>query len=220
MRARKIYLKLFILLFMTYPLFSANFLLDASGGYYGGPAFRGEATLANFAVNLPIQIRFGVGWASVYPGSAEDARRIFINDATNGEPDKSGSLLDFRFDFMYPVKLFSLSGLYLYGGPRYAKFTARFDFIGGNEVFDIYSDQWGIGLGLQKAIPLSNSWALVINTGLDYFFNAPIYGHDTLYSPDGEHQNPRRDYGYNDADNAVNQPKVEFHLMAGVQVRL
>ncbi|HID38911.1 MAG TPA: hypothetical protein EYP36_05295 [Calditrichaeota bacterium] len=219
MRTGKYHFNLIILFFIVYPLFPAQFIVDASGGYYGGPAFRGEATLGNFAINLPLKVRFGVGWASVYPGNAADARKIFINDATNGEPEKSGSLLDFRFDFMYPINLFSMSQVYLYGGPRYAMFTANFDFIGGNEVFDINSDQWGIGLGLYKTIPMSQSWALVINTGLDYFFDSDIYGHDTLYSPDGEHQNPRRDYTYQDADNAINQPKFEFHLMAGVQVK-
>jgi len=208
-----------LLLFLTVPLYSTQFIVEASGGYYGGPAFRAEATLGNFAANFPLKLRLGFGWASVYPGNAADARRIFINDATNGEPDKSGEMLDFRFEFMYPVNLFSLKRAYLYGGPRYSLFTAKFDFIGGNEVFDINSEQWGLGIGLYNAFSINTSWALIVNAGFDYFFDAPIYGHDTLYSPDGEHQNPRKDYSYEDADNAINQPKLEPHLMIGLQVQ-
>ncbi|HGY56435.1 MAG TPA: hypothetical protein ENK44_12065 [Caldithrix abyssi] len=205
---------------LVMPLFAAEFIVQASGGYNGGPAFRAEGTLADFAINFPLSLRFGFGWASVYPGNAADARKIFINDATNGEPEKSGSTMDVRFDFMYPVNLLSLKQAYLYGGPRYSMFTAHFNFIGGNEVFEIKSDQWGLGAGLYNAFPISRSWALVVNAGIDYYFDAPIYGHDTLYSPDGEHQNSRKDYTFEDAAKAINQPKLEPHVMVGVQVRL
>ena len=44
-------------------------------------------------------------------------------------------------------------------------------------------------------------------------------GHDTTYNPNDENVNPRKDYDYGDADEAVNQPKLEVRAMAGIVVR-
>ena len=104
-------------------------------GYNGGFGLQLSGTISNFAKGFPLSARFGVGYTSTDPGSPADARKIFINNATNGIPEESGWFWDLRMDLMLPVKIFS--GSFLYAGPRYSMFTANFKFIGGNEFFDI-----------------------------------------------------------------------------------
>ena len=57
---------------------------------------------------------------------------------------------------------------------------------------------------------------MVLGGGADYFFQGTLKGHDTAYSPDGDDVNPREDYTYDDADNAVNQPKFLGRFMIGI----
>jgi hypothetical protein len=52
---------------------------------------------------------------------------------------------------------------------------------------------------------------------IEYYFSSRLRGHDTSYSPDGENVNPREEYTYNDANEAINRPGIEFRLMIGLQ---
>lgn len=189
-------------------------------GYNNGPGFVINGTLSDFARDFPLKIRFGFGYSLVKAGNAADARKIFINDATNGDPEKSGRMWDFRFDFLHKVPLFSLKNAYLYGGPRYVKYKANFKFIGGNEDFDVSGNQWGLGLGLNNSFPMGSRSSFTMSTGVDYYFDSTLAGHDTAYSPDGEHRNSRKDYGYDDADEAIDQPELDFHILFGIEYRL
>jgi hypothetical protein len=184
-------------------------------GYNGGFGFQVNGTISNFAKGFPLSARFGVGYTLVDPGQPADARKIFINNATNGIPEESGWFWDLRMDLLYNIKLFSLNKSLLYAGVRYSMFTANFKFIGGNEFFDITSDQWGLGGGLESYFALGSNFDLVITAGVDYYFSGTITGHDTSYSPDDESINPREDYTYEDADNSVNQPKILPRVMVG-----
>lgn len=123
------------------------------------------------------------------------------------------------FDLLYPVQIFSIKQSYLYLGPRYVKFKSNFKFIGGNEDFDVKSNQWGIGAGIESHFPMNNKVDLVVSGGVDYYPSGTLAGHDTSYSPNEEAVNPREDYTYDDADNAINQPKVEPRLVLGVAYR-
>lgn len=194
----------------------AKFAGGILAGYNRGVSAQAHLMVSNFAQDFPMMARFGISYANVDPGNSLDARRIFINDNTNGVPEKNGTVWDFRLDLLYNLKLFSINRSYLYGGPRYSTFNAHYDFIGGNEIFDISSDQWGIGLGLETYFAMSQKIDLVISTGVDHFFENTIEGHDTAYSPDGENINPRRDYTYDTADDAIRQPKTEFRILAGI----
>ena len=71
--------------------------------------------------------------------------------------------------------------------------------------------------GTSNLGPMSRKMNFMITTGADYYFSSTLYGHDTSYGPNGETANPRKDYQYVDADQAVNQPKFEFRFMLGVQ---
>ncbi len=196
----------------TAPKFSGELVLGA----YGGPGFQVSGVLTNLASNWPFDIRFGASHASVEPGKAADARRIFINDATNGIPEKNGSIWSLGFDLMAPIKLPVFANAKVFGGPRYSMFRANFKYVGGNEDFDVTSKQWGIGGGLENRFPINSQLDLVLTGGVDYFFKSRLYGHDTSYSPDGQDVNPRDDYSYNDADDAIEQPKYQIQIMFGV----
>ncbi|MBN2010031.1 hypothetical protein JW960_11870 [candidate division KSB1 bacterium] len=192
--------------------YSGGFLI----GYSGGTGFHLNGTISHFAPTLPLKMQLGVAYARMNPGKADDARKIFINDATNGEPEKSGKNWDFRLDFLYQIQVLGMSDAYLYGGPRYSKFTGNFKYIGGNEDFNITCNQWGWGIGTISYFPMNKTLDFVLTGGFDYYLSGILVGHDTQYSPDGENVNPRRDFDYGDADKAVNQPKYELRLMMGI----
>lgn len=219
---RSIHFSLFISIMLLTTSFSQSneyyfhpkFYGGISVGYYGGLGIQGTGTISHFIKELPLSIRLGLGYTSTDPGNPAAARKIFINDATNGVPEKSGRIWDMRADFIFPVKLFSNS--YIYGGIRYSMFTADFKFIDGNEFFTISSDEFGLGGGLEAHYSVSPNLFLVFTAGADYYFPSDIYGHDTSYGPDGQNVNPRNNYSFNDADNAVNQPKLQPRAMIGI----
>ncbi|RLD84670.1 MAG: hypothetical protein DRJ07_04630, partial [Bacteroidetes bacterium] len=80
------------------PKFSINAQNDAvnrfklsSGiitGYSGGYGVQANFTVHKLAQNFPLELRFGLGYNFMEPGNALDARRIFINNNTNGIPEK------------------------------------------------------------------------------------------------------------------------------------
>jgi hypothetical protein len=189
-------------------------------GHNGGPGVKIHGLISDFAQGFPLSAKVTIGYTSVNPGNAADARRIFINDATNGTPEQSGRTWDFRGDFLYKMKWFSPARTYIYAGVRYVSFLGNFKFIGGNEDFDVTSNQWGIGTGLEMYFPISARMDLVSTAGIDYFIASELQGHDTTYSPDGENINIQHDYTYTDADRAINQPTVEFLIMIGLNYHL
>ena len=183
-------------------------------GYSNGFALLGNITVSNLAQDFPFSMRLGLGYASVDPGNPYLARKMFINDNTNGVPQKSGKVWDFRMDFIYPTKILSLQNSFIFVGPRFSTFTAEFDFIDGNEFFNINSQQWGIGGGAEGHFLIVQRVDLILTAGLDYYFSSTLEGHDTSYGPDGTSINPRN-YNYRQVDDAINQPKVVVRFMAG-----
>ena len=197
------------------PQFSVGGLL----GYSTGLGVQGSFMASNFAHGFPLAARLGVSWARTQPGHALDARRIFINNATNGTPEESGRNLGLRVDMLYAVRVLSLPRSYAFGGMRHSSFRGNFKFIGGNEDFDVTSSQWGLGGGLDNYFAVSGRIDMVLTTGVDYFFSSTLTGHDTAYSPDGDNVNPREDFTYADADGAIHQPKLAPLLMMGLNYR-
>ena len=196
--------------FDFHPYFSGG----VQAGYNGGFGFQVTGTMSNFAMDLPLSIRGAIGYTFLNTGNPLDARKIFINDNTNGTPEKDGHTWDLRLDFMLQTN-FLTNNSFLFFGPRYTMFTGNFNFIGGNEFFSVTSNQFGLGGGIETAFRVSNRMNFVVSAGADYFFANNIAGHDTEYSPDGQNINPRN-YTYDDADKAINQPKIEFRIMSGI----
>ena len=199
----------------TGPRLAAGALL----GYSTGLGLQAHLSAADFAQGFPLSVRLGFTYAGTQPGHALDARRIFINNATNGTPEESGRTLGLRLDMVYPVRVLSLPRAYVFGGMRHTNFRANFKFIGGNEDFDVTSSQWGIGGGLDNYFAVSGRVDMLVSAGVDYFFSSTLTGHDTAYSPDGDNVNPREDFTYADADGAIHQPKFGPLLLMGFTYR-
>lgn len=196
-------------------------------GYNRGYGVQGNFTARNFEKDFPFQLRFGIGYTFLNPGNAADARRIFVNNATNGTPEKKGRSIDYRLDFMIPKTIFNIEDSYLVLGPRFSSFMGDFKYVGGNEDFEVKSHQFGIGLDLENHFHLIKNIELVLNYGLDFYFPSTMSGHDTSYSPDNDNVNPKNDnqndnnsFNYKDADKSIRQPKFMPHAMIGVNFDL
>lgn len=205
----------------------SKFAVGFFSGYNRGLGFNANFTALQPMESLPVHFRFGIGYTSLNPGNSADARRIFINNATNGVPEEKGKSFDYRLDFMWPTQLFNLEDSYVVFGPRYSSFTANFKYVGGNEDFDVTSKQFGIGLGAETQFKISEKFNLAAAIGLDYFFNNTLKGHDTSYSPDDDNVNPRNDnqnndtpFTFSDANKAIKQPSLMPRVLLGVVYKI
>lgn len=187
-------------------------------GYNSGKSFDFHLTTPAFGRHLPLKARFAFRYAGVDPGDGLLARHVFINDNTNGTLEQSGTTWGFKLDVLHPVHLFA-NHASVYAGVRHAWFTGDYRFVGGNEDFEIKSNHWGFGGGLETEYPVGRRVTLLLTGGLDYFLPSSMYGHDATYRPDNNNTNPRNDYNYSDADKAVGQPKFAPIMMVGMDYR-
>jgi hypothetical protein len=197
----------------------SHFSGEFTTGYRSGWAVEALVVAHDFLHRSPLRVRFGLRYAAVNAGRAMDARHVFINDNTNGTPEQRAHTTGLKLDLLYPVHLFGQSHLYAFGGLRRAWYTADYRFVGGNEDFEVTSNHWGLGGGLEKRYQVSPLVALTLTAGFDYYFPSMIYGHDTAYFPDGTSVNGRAGYTYADADRAVGQPKLDPQLTLGFEYR-
>jgi hypothetical protein len=188
-------------------------------GYNSGAGLAFSGMISEFARGFPLGAKLGLWYSSVEAGSAWDARQIFINNATNGSPEKKGQNWELKLDFLYPVKLLSALQTQMFGGGRHSSFTGNFKFVGGNEDFDVTSSQWGVGGGLESHFGMSRRVDLLLTAGVDYYFGGMLYGHDTAYNPNNENVNPREDFTYSDADAAIGRPTLKPLVMLGFGYR-
>jgi hypothetical protein len=47
-----------------------------------------------------------------------------------------------------------------------------------------------------------------------------VFINDTTYSPDGDHVNPRATQNYDTANEAINQPTLEFYALIALRLSL
>ena len=206
---------------------SSKFYAGVLVGYNRGYGMQANLKLHNTTNELPFELRFGLGYTILSPGNAADARRIFINNATNGEPEKKGRSIDYRLDFLFSKSIFGLPNSYIILGPRGSSFKGNFKYIGGNEDFDVTSHQWGVGGGIESHFKMNENLNLVIALGLDFYLPSTLHGHDTSYSPDNDNVNSRNDnenndvpFIYKDADKAIYQPRFMPFAMIGLNFGL
>ncbi len=197
-----------------------QFLGSIRGGWQTGTGVEVSLTYRTPSRQFPVDLRVALSRSSRNPGNALDARHVFINNNSNGVPQKKGSVWLVQLDFLVRAKWQWLPDMQWYFGPRYMWFNGDFRFIWGNEFFNVVCDQWGVGGGIQSRLPLHRQLNLVITAGFNYFPPATLVGHDTSYSPDGEIVNGRENYTYRDADAAINQPKLEPTLLIGIEIPL
>ncbi|PQV44739.1 hypothetical protein CLV33_1174 [Jejuia pallidilutea] len=204
-----------------------KFALGFSTGYNRGFGGQVSFTALRPLESVPVQIRFGIGLTKLNPGNSADARRIFINNATNGVPEEKARAFDYRLDFLLNSNFMRAASSKIVFGPRYSSFRANFKYVGGNEDFDVTSKQFGLGLGAESQFKINNKLNLLAAVGLDYFFNSTLKGHDTSYSPDDDNVNPRNDnendnvqFTYKDANKAIKQPAFMPRVLLGVVYKL
>jgi hypothetical protein len=210
-----------LLVFCTaLPAAAAEFSAGLMAGH--GLGVGGDLSLeaSRFAEGLPFSLRLGLGYGLLDPGDPLAARRIFINDNTNGTPEDDGHALAWRLDVVRELDWGALAGTRLFGGPRHASFTGTFNYIGGNEKFDVTSSHWGWGGGLERRWAMGPRWGFTLAGGADYYLASGITGHDTTISPDGEDVNNEQGYDYAATDEAINQPKLAWRLGLGLDLRL
>ena len=212
---RTVLLSFFLSVLFVCPAASAEVSFGAHAGAVGGLGADLYLEVAEFAEGLPLDLRVGLEFQGRDAGDPMAARRIFINNNTNGTPESSARAWGGRLDLLWPLDL--LSNVTAFAGPRWISFSSSFDYIGGNENFDVVSQHWGWGLGLEGRFPMSAATSFVLGGGFDWYLGAELDGHDTIYSPDLDPVNGREDYTYDDADEAIHQPGFEWRLQLGVQ---
>lgn len=195
---------------------SAAVELGATTGF----GARADVTFHDFTRDVPLSLRLGVGYATRDAGDPLAARRVFINNNTNGTPDESGHSWQLRLDLVRPVAALGRAPVNLGVGVRKAFFTGTFDYIGGNENFDVTCRPWGVGLALDTALAVGSATSFTLAAGIDRYFGAALEGHDTAYGPDGSVINRQEDYAWADADDAINQPRWEVTAVMGLRWHL
>ncbi len=230
-RHYRVFIVIFVFLFtglfmdslLGRPAKGTDYMVGGKLGYFNGIGGIAELSIYRRSISIPLAVHFGVGYFKQEdPGSATAARRIFINDNTGGNDNikEYGQNWLFIIDISLPVYRKKDFIIRAYGGARYVKYTAHFDYQGGNEAFDVYSNPWGVGLGLRMELPFSQNYTVGLDLGLDYYIPDTLSGHGNFYNPSNEDDNPRDDYTYSDADNAVNQPKYSPKAVLYIQYRL
>ncbi|HVO19732.1 MAG TPA: hypothetical protein VMU15_10775 [Anaeromyxobacter sp.] len=170
---------------------------------------------------IPLGFSFGVGYTRVDPGDPLLARKVFVNQNTNGTPEKSGYVLDFKLDAIWFFHVKGYERVGIFGGLRHDMFRADFRYVGGDEDFEVTADDWGLGVGARGEMRLTRRLSLVGTVGLDFYPVSSLYGHDATYSSDGSSTNARDNgngytYTWKDADKAINQPRLMPSLMVGL----
>ncbi len=183
------------------------------GGYYDGPSVSGTLGVSDIFEKVPVGFEIGLGYSWTPAGDGILARRVFINDNTGGDNDaqSSGGVLDFNFNVTYPLnQTYGPVKFYVYGGPRIGHYDVRWDYVGGDEDFDIVANSWGLWIGRRPSrrhAYRQEHFNAVMQLGLDYYFPTSIYGHDATYYPNNSNVNARTNnqgytYTYADAEQA------------------
>jgi hypothetical protein len=195
--------------------------LGATGmlGYQQGFGIRATGEAARLIQDAPLGLSFSIAYVFMDPGNAQAARSIFINDATNGTPETSGQTWTLALNAIWYLRVPGVEDFGIVLGPRFSAFSGRFKYVGGNEDFNVTTDEWGVGTGVQCNVPLSPHWGIAISAGFDWYPSATLYGHDTSYSTNGTIINGNNAYTWVDANAAVNQPQYVPSILIGVSWR-
>ena len=192
-------------------------------GYYNGPSVSGTIGFDEIFDKVPLGIELGLGYSWTPTGPAILACQVFINQNQNNNPENinSGGVMDLGLNATYPlVQTYGPVKFSVFGGPRYARYDVRHEYVNGNEDFNITSYVWGLGGGVRGSMPLSKSFTAIMQVGLDYYFHSSIYGHDATYYPDNANINARNNgagytYTYDDALRATTVPHIRPRVMVG-----
>ena len=194
-------------------------------GYYKGPSVSGTIGLSDVFDKVPVGFETDLGYSWTPAGDGTMARKVFINQNTGGDEDEqsSGGVLDFGLNATYPLnQTYGPVKFFVFGGPRYSHYDVRWDYVGGDEDFDIVANSWGLGGGVRGIMPLGKGFSAVMQLGVDYYFPTSIYGHDATYYPNDSNVNARNNgagytYTYADAVNSTTVPRLRPRVMVGIK---
>ena len=196
-----------------------------AGGYYDGPSVMGAVGLGELFEKVPLGAEVELGYSWTRKGDATLACQVFINQNQNNNHQtiSSGGVLDLGINATYPLtKAYGPVKFHVLGGPRYARWAVRHQYVNGNEDFDVVSHVWGLGGGLRGVVELNKNFNAIMQMELNYYFRSSIYGHDATYYPDNSNVNARNDgngytYTYEDALRATTVPHIRPRVMVGIQ---
>lgn len=210
-----------VLLVFLFPLslYSLQLYQEVAVGYYDDLGLTLGLRVDGSDAGLPFFIEGRVGAAyQVESGNAEDARQIFINDNSGGSIEEFGLSYMAALDFGWKIISKESIELELFASGLLNYYEAHFTFVGNNESFTVQTTAFGIGLGSNLKIALSDSRSfLILKGGIEYFPKARIDAHGTyFYTTDGEDDTPRNDYTYENADESINQPYFRPYVQIGI----
>jgi hypothetical protein len=194
-----------------------------SSGYYDGPSVAGTAGWEQIFTKVPValEVELGYSWSDL--GDATLASQVFINqNQVNNASSSSGGTLHLGFNMVYPVPMnLGPLDLFVVGGPRWARWAARHQYINNNEDFDVVGKVWGLGGGLRGVMKLSEKFRACMQLTVDYYPRGSLYGHDAYYYPDNNNVNARNNgagytYTYEDAVRATRVPHVRPRVLVGL----
>lgn len=213
--------KIIALLIIVFPvsIYAVQLYQEFAVGYYNDLGVTLGLRVEDSNSEFPFFLQARIG--SIYqiePGNAEEARKIFINDNQGGNIQEFGLSYLTSIDFGWKIQLKNALQLELNISGLVNHYEAHFAFIGNNEAFTVKSTTLGIGIGGSLRIGFSESrTSVLIKGGLEYFPKSRIDSHGTFfYTPDGSDDNPRNDYTYEDADEAIFQPCLRPYIQIGI----
>ena len=179
--------------------------------------------ITDISPELPLSLKASGGYIrQISAGNADDARAIFINDATNGTPSEYGESWYYGVTIGYTIFSGDTFQVEAFGVGRQNIYNAFFVFTGGNEAFRVTTTQFGVGGGAELVFSGDGGTAeFALSGGVEYYFPSRIDSHGTyFYTPDGTDSRPRNDYTYEDADAAINQPTLRPFATFAVMIPL
>ena len=208
---------LLMLLLSPVSLFALDLSQELAIGYYDDLGITLGLRVEDPGFPVFAQGRIGTTY-QMDPGNAEEARLIFINGNQGGSVEEYGQSYFFALDLGWKALSRKSMQLELVASGLVNRYNANFAYIGDNEDFTVKTTAFGFGVGGNMRILFSGRQsALVVKCGIEYFPKTKFEAHGTYYyTPDDEDSNPREDYTYDDADEAVNQPRFRPYVMLGI----
>lgn len=212
-------LLLIAIIMLPFSLYPLSLQQELAVGYYDDLGITLGLRLEDEKSHFPVYIQGRLGITYQFdPGNAEDARKIFINDNQGGNIQEHGQSYLLALDLGWKILQKDSLQLELNVSGIMNHYNAHFAFIGNNEAFIVRTTAMGIGLGGGMNLDISDSQtSLIIKGGVEYFPKSRIDAHGTYYyTPDGNDDKTRQDYGYSDADGSINQPVFRPYMMVGI----
>jgi hypothetical protein len=207
---RRVLVSVLLMLVLTVAAAAVDLYEEFRIGYGNDFAAELGFRLSGISSDLPLTMKASGGYVrQVSAGNADDARSVFINDATTGSPTEYGESWYYGVTVGYTILVGESFHVEAFGLGRQNVYNAFFIFTGGNEAFRVTTTQFGVGGGVELLFGNDGPAQFSLNGGVEFYFPSRIDSHGTyFYTPDGTDSRPRNDYTYEDADAAVNQPTL------------